>query len=125
MTDNLKILYADGDPNVRAKFCMDAYYRGHEIHGFPDGDSAFDGFMHERQKGKFDLAIVQWHMSGRAEGEGLINKLREAGFNGAVAIKTGTPENLAEYAEANGIFHVSHNPTECLDAYERKVGIKD
>jgi hypothetical protein len=117
-----KILYADEDHKVRAQFCLEAYFRGHEIHNHSDAHSAFEDYLIEREKRDFNLAVIQFHMKG---GKDLIEKLIQRDFEGDIAIKAGNPEKLRAYARQHKIFHVSDNPSECLDAYEKKEGIKD
>jgi len=113
------VLYAEDHERVRRASIRYIAARGYEPFAAENGQIAFDAYLREKEKGRqFDLIITDWEMPV-LDGCGLVEKLREAGYSGAIAMKTGRDaEKLKEFAKKHNVLGVSNDIGELLDIYE-------
>lgn len=126
MIDKMKerILYAEDNEGISRQASKVMEREGYEVVAFGDGEEALKGYLKEIGGGrKINLVITDWKMP--VVGGYLIRGLREQGYLGEIAIKTGeagyTLECIERFAEKYGVFNVSSDPIDCLRAYEAKL----
>ncbi|MBU0629794.1 MAG: response regulator [Candidatus Margulisbacteria bacterium] len=72
MSDNVKIIVIDDEPSVLESFKMILKIKDYDVTTFPDGPTALAGI----EKGKFDLAFVDYKLPGM-DGLEVLKKIKE------------------------------------------------
>jgi len=93
--ENVKIMVIDDEPSILESFKMILKIKDYEVETFPDGPSALSNL----QKGKFDLAFIDYKLPGM-DGLEVLKRIKEIDSDIEICIVTAY---ASESSHANAI----------------------